>query len=82
MRILHNHDCNNPIGTIEMVYDCLEVKFFDIYKISKSNFFKIFGNCGVKVLDSYYEDDIMYIKRASIKEFSTTQTGIDLNLGE
>jgi hypothetical protein len=72
--ILRNHDHNrDPIGFAKMTPAGLQVTFKDGEELTKEQFFKVFGDCAVRVEISVFQNgpfSAEFIKMATIACFS------------
>jgi len=73
--ILINHDHSKlPIGYIAQNEELhLEILFNDRSKITTDMMLDVFGNIGFRILDSYEENEVLYITKALLIEFSLSQ---------
>jgi len=67
--ILWNHDCQKIIGKSEIKSNRLSMAFIDGFKITQTDLHGML-NCGFIVIESYFIDDIEYLKEVEILEFS------------
>lgn len=69
--ILVNHDAENMIGFLGSHG---VVKFQDNQRITRDMLFDIFGNAGIRVIEMFNENGVIYIRECQILEFSLVTT--------
>jgi hypothetical protein len=72
--ILIDHDKSYTIGNITLDGDDLIITIDADAKITREIFFDIFGNVGVEITDVVEGDDLYFITKAKIIEFSLSQS--------
>jgi hypothetical protein len=68
--ILIDHDPTKPIGIIREKNGSLFVEFTEDMKITMEWAFNIFGGAALQILEYTEEDEIFFIRKARIIEFS------------
>ena len=68
--LLLNHDHQKIIGAIRSDGGRLQVEFLPEVRVTRDQFFAIFGNAGARVLEHEMHGEETIIRKAEILEFS------------